>query len=101
MITARRDDVNSPIMAVVFVLLILLGLTDAQAGMGAHDGFLPTAAQAQGSQNPTLLFDADWRFHRGGAQRAEQPDFDDSQWRKLDLPHDWSIEDVRGTHSPF
>jgi len=59
------------------------------------------AAQAQGIQNPALLFDSDWRFHRGGAQRAEQPDFDDSQWRTLDLPHDWSIEDLPGTHSPF
>ena len=101
MIMARRDDVNSPIMAAVVVLLILLGLTHVQAGVRARDGLLPAAPQAQGGQNPALLFDSDWRFHRGGAQRAEQPDFDDSQWRKLDLPHDWSIEDLPGTHSPF
>ena len=100
MIMARRD-VNSPIMAAAIVLLILLGITDIRAGVGARDGLLPAAAQAQVSQNHTLLIDADWRFHRGGAQRAEQPDFDDSQWRKLDLPHDWSIEDLPGTHSPF
>lgn len=49
----------------------------------------------------TTLFDADWRFHRGGAQRAEVPEFDDSKWRKIDLPHDWSIEDLPGTKSPF
>ena len=49
----------------------------------------------------TTLFDADWRFHRGGAQRAEMPEFDDSKWRKVDLPHDWSIEDLPGTKSPF
>ena len=48
-----------------------------------------------------ILFDNDWRFHRGGAQRAEMPEFDDSKWRKLDLPHDWSIEDLPGTQSPF
>jgi len=47
------------------------------------------------------LFDDDWRFHRGGAQRAEQPEFDDSGWRKVDLPHDWSIEDLPGTQTPF
>lgn len=47
------------------------------------------------------LFDADWRFHRGGAQGAEAPDFDDSGWRKLDLPHDWSIEDLPEKRSPF
>lgn len=36
------------------------------------------------SQSQTLLFDSDWKFHRGGAQYAEQPGFDDSSWRKLD-----------------
>ena len=54
----------------------------------------------------TNLFDADWRFHRGGAQGAESPGFDDSKWKKIDLPHDWSIEDLGqaglpGTNSPF
>jgi len=24
-----------------------------------------------------------------------------NDWRKLDLPHDWSIEDLPGTNSPF
>ena len=47
------------------------------------------------------LFDSGWRFHYGGAQGAEDPAFDDSQWRKIDLPHDWSIEDLPGTDSPF
>jgi beta-galactosidase len=51
--------------------------------------------------NITTPFDDDWAFHLGGAQGAEQPGFDDSKWRKIDLPHDWSIEDLKGTHSPF
>jgi beta-galactosidase len=56
----------------------------------------------------TTLFDADWRFYRGGVQGAEMPGFDDSKWRKVDLPHDWSIEDLPtgqaglpGIHTPF
>src|SRR5947209_2509699 len=57
--------------------------------------------RAEGSQNGVALFDWDWRFHRGGAQGAEAPSFDDSRWRRLDLPHDWSIEDLPGTQSPF
>jgi beta-galactosidase len=36
----------------------------------------------------------DWRFLRGDAIGAEQPQFDDSPWRRVDLPHDWSIEDL-------
>jgi beta-galactosidase len=39
-----------------------------------------------------LNFDADWRFLKGDAAGAEQPLFDDSDWRRLNLPHDWSIE---------
>jgi len=48
-----------------------------------------------------LLFDFDWQFHRGESEGAEDPDFDDSHWRTLDLPHDWSIEDIPGTASPI
>ena len=49
----------------------------------------------------TSLFDANWKFHRGGAQRAEMPGYNDSQWRTVHLPHDWSIEDLPGKSSPF
>jgi beta-galactosidase len=42
----------------------------------------------------TRQFDADWRFIRDSVAGAEQPGFDDSKWRLLDLPHDWSIEDL-------
>src|SRR5512137_1917340 len=53
------------------------------------------------AQDRVSLFDSGWKFHRGGAQGAEEPGFDDSSWRTLDLPHDWSIEDLPGTSSPF
>jgi hypothetical protein len=33
-----------------------------------------------------------WRFLKGEAEGAEQPDFADAGWRTLDLPHDWAIE---------
>src|SRR3954469_4206319 len=48
------------------------------------------------SANPrpgkTLSFDQDWRFYLGDLPDAKDPGFDDSQWRTLNLPHDWSIE---------
>jgi beta-galactosidase len=56
---------------------------------------------AQNPNNSTKLFNSDWRFHRGGASTAGHINFDDSQWRLVDLPHDWSIEDLPGTNSPF
>jgi len=42
----------------------------------------------QGRQN----FDSNWRFFFGDDSLARYPEYDDSKWRKLDLPHDWSIE---------
>ena len=40
------------------------------------------------------LFDDGWRFYRGDAVGAEQPVFNDWAWRKINLPHDYSIEDL-------
>ncbi|MEJ2078694.1 MAG: glycoside hydrolase family 2 TIM barrel-domain containing protein [Acidobacteriota bacterium] len=37
---------------------------------------------------------SDWKFLRGDPSGAEQPSFDDANWRSVDLPHDWSIEDL-------
>ena len=56
---------------------------------------------AQQLHTGTNLLDNGWRFHRGGAQGADDPVFDDSGWRMVDLPHDWSIENLPGTDSPF
>jgi beta-galactosidase len=47
------------------------------------------------------LLDFNWQFHKGGVQGAENPSFNDDDWRNIDLPHDWSIEDLPGTISPF
>lgn len=63
--------------------------------------FCTLPALSQTEFNRINLLNSDWRFFRGGAQSAENPAFDDSDWRNLDLPHDWSIEDLPGTQSPF
>jgi beta-galactosidase len=61
---------------------------------------------AVGAFNPApirleLLFDADWRFHRGDVEGGELETFDHTSWRLLSLPHDWGIEDLPCTQSPF
>jgi beta-galactosidase len=42
----------------------------------------------------TTSFDQGWRFIKENPSTAENPAFDDSKWRTVDLPHDWSIEDL-------
>jgi beta-galactosidase len=50
--------------------------------------------KANGAENPRheLLMDRDWFFSLENPAGAESPTFNDSAWRKLDVPHDWSIE---------
>ena len=50
---------------------------------------------ANNSQNlRTTPFDNAWLFTKDSVTNAELLGFDDSQWRKINLPHDWSIEDL-------
>lgn len=53
-----------------------------------------TPAKAQSLSSGNIPFNSEWRFFRGDTTGAEQPGFDDSHWRILDIPHDWSIEDL-------
>ena len=39
-----------------------------------------------------VSFNQNWRFHLGDILNAQDSGFKDSQWRQLNLPHDWSIE---------
>ena len=47
-----------------------------------------------------LSFDTDWQFLKEDAPGAEKPIFDDSKWRKLNVPHDWSIEGTYDNLNP-
>ena len=47
-------------------------------------------AEAGPSRVETSLKDG-WRFHRGEADGAFMPGYDDSGWDKVSVPHDWAI----------
>lgn len=65
-------------------IVILFGLLLAAANL--------TAQNEQASR--FVSFDSAWHFTKDSVSEAEQMNFDDSKWRKVDLPHDWSIEDL-------
>ena len=52
------------------------------------------------AHNRDRSFDSGWRFLRADAPGAEAPGFDDTAWRTLDVPHDWSIEDLPPLEKP-
>lgn len=43
----------------------------------------------------------DWLFHKGSVPDAQCIDFNDADWRRVSVPHDWSIEDLAPEQSPF
>lgn len=52
--------------------------------------------QAQESSPSKQLFDSNWKFFMGDVEGAEKNSFIDKSWRDIDLPHDWSIENLPG-----
>jgi beta-galactosidase len=53
---------------------------------------LAMGAATPGPPRLVLAADANWKFFLGDPSSAEAPSFDDSSWRTVTLPHDWSIE---------
>ncbi len=47
-----------------------------------------------------ISIDFDWRFIQEDVEGAEAISFNDSQWRQLDVPHDWSIEGSYDENNP-
>ncbi len=68
--------------AIPLFLLIYLMLLSCKSGTKNNESV----------NNRNLPFDTGWKFMRDSVSGAENPSFDDSGWRTLDLPHDWSIE---------
>lgn len=83
----RRDAIKSMVAGLTAApLLAALGGTQEQPARSS------AAASAHASAHRDQLFDSGWRFYRGDASGSEVASFDDSAWRPIDLPHDWSVE---------
>src|ERR1700746_3859994 len=48
------------------------------------------------AQRTQTLFDSSWKFYKGDVAGGEKRELDDKNWRDIELPHDWSIEDLPG-----
>ena len=57
-------------------------------------------APAASAQRVRLSMDPGWRFTLGDPVGAQRLNFDDRRWRRLDLPHDWSIEGAPRQDAP-
>ncbi len=48
----------------------------------------------------TIKFTKDWKFILSDSEDFKNPQFDDSGWRALNVPHDWSIEGEFSKENP-
>ncbi|MBK9989258.1 MAG: DUF4982 domain-containing protein [Verrucomicrobia bacterium] len=55
---------------------------------------------AADSPRSVLALDDDWRFHRSEAPEAVLGSFDDSTWRRVDVPHDYVVEETFTEKNP-
>jgi beta-galactosidase len=89
-----------------------LNATSAIAHSSALADSQPTSKGTAPAVRERLLLDRDWLFHEGdipfpvitghepsyanakagSSSGAASPEFDDSTWRPVDLPHDWAVE---------
>lgn len=59
-----------------------------------------SGCQQQKMARETIKFTRDWKFNLGDSKEFKNPSFDDSGWRTLNLPHDWSIEGEFSRNNP-
>ena len=75
---------SSHFRQVSFCLAVFLSLSAlSQNNLSLTKSNLPSASAR------TISFDNDWRFIKDSTINAVQANYDDGNWRKLDLPHDW------------
>jgi beta-galactosidase len=74
--------------------VLLFAAACGNGSSSSKDGGPPATSEPRQAYNGARgrSFDDGWKFHLGDAPNLEQPGFDDSTWRSLSLPHDWSIE---------
>lgn len=73
------------------LIIVLLGWLVALTGC--------TSSQNDNTRQRTS-FNVDWRFSLGDVEGASVFSFDDSDWRQLNLPHDWAIEGEFSQENP-
>jgi hypothetical protein len=77
-----------PIVRRLLLLILCVAATRSAAAENAADG------------RAVLDLNFDWRFIQTDVSGGEAEAIDDSPWRRIDLPHDWSIEGEYSQDAP-
>ena len=81
-INSQKNPKMNQMKSISFVLIILAFVGFNACAESMSDGL---------DQEWDHTINFDWKFAKGDQQSAIDPDFDDSDWEDVDLPHDWAI----------
>ncbi len=74
---------RDPVAVIFFMLLFIYCINNRVLGLNIDIKF---------NHREVLLFNDNWKFQRNSDDKKNaNPDFDDSKWQKVKLPHDWAI----------
>ncbi len=74
----------------VLIVIVLIGISAIIFGCSSLSNF--GAAMAESLKvRKVMNFNRYWKFAKGEQSGAEMPNFDDSTWQQVRLPHDWAI----------
>lgn len=77
---------NAHTARLTWTFIFLAAATNASLGTPAD------AIRGSASPRRVIQLDEDWRFSKGEFATAMVPSFEDTGWRSVNLPHDWSSE---------
>ncbi|MEJ2008504.1 MAG: beta-galactosidase GalA [Acidobacteriota bacterium] len=108
----RRDFLKSGVAASAGAASLVPGAGSLLAAQSSPPSGDPSQGATSTSPRERLLLDFGWRFHLGNAAdpskdfdyglgrayqktgdffKPSRPDFDDSDWKAIDIPHDWGV----------
>ena len=84
---------KKPLSALMLFVAAFIVFNSAQS-KAAKPGTYPPPASPRATYN----FNSGWRFVFGDTTGADQPNFDDSKWTAVSLPHTWNETDTYRTY---
>lgn len=83
-----------------FITIPVLSQVDENVFRNMKNEDSENAERTKQVMDMQLNFNADWHFYLGEVPAFQESEFDDSDWRVLDVPHDWSIEGKFAKENP-
>lgn len=88
----NRTRILSLLLTAVVTVTAIPTVATASNGE-TYQGEVVTTRVANVTDERTQLFNEGWKFYKGNPTNAQAVSFNDSAWRNVDLPHDFSIEE--------